>query len=112
MKNVLKVAAIQCPKCLDIVFSRHHYDFRFCSCKQVGIDGGREYTRVTYNAAGVYCLTLDLIGLTEKDLSRDSSEKPKYGLIKTTKIAYDMLYRYTYNAAGKFYRYEKNPVKK
>ena len=32
--------AIQCIKCLEIIESKHSGDFKYCSCKAVGIDGG------------------------------------------------------------------------
>ena len=32
--------AIQCKKCLDTIESKHRHDFKYCSCKSVGIDGG------------------------------------------------------------------------
>ena len=32
--------AIQCKKCLEIVESKHLHDFKYCSCRAVGIDGG------------------------------------------------------------------------
>lgn len=32
--------AIQCKKCLDTIESKHNYDFKYCSCMAVGIDGG------------------------------------------------------------------------
>jgi len=32
--------AIQCRKCLEIIESKHRYDYKFCSCRAVGIDGG------------------------------------------------------------------------
>jgi hypothetical protein len=32
--------AIQCKKCLDTIESKHKLDFKYCSCKAVGIDGG------------------------------------------------------------------------
>jgi len=31
---------IQCKKCLDTIVSKHKHDFKYCSCKAVGIDGG------------------------------------------------------------------------
>jgi hypothetical protein len=36
---------IQCLKCLDVVESLHTHDFRWCSCKAVAVDGGRDYLR-------------------------------------------------------------------
>ncbi len=32
--------AIQCKKCLEIIESKHIHDFKICSCRAVGIDGG------------------------------------------------------------------------
>jgi hypothetical protein len=32
--------AIQCRKCLETIESKHVHDFKLCSCKAVGIDGG------------------------------------------------------------------------
>lgn len=39
---------IQCKKCLDIIYSKHHYDFVWCSCNSVGIDGGKDSTRIVF----------------------------------------------------------------
>ena len=32
--------AIQCKKCNEIIESKHVHDFKLCSCKAVGVDGG------------------------------------------------------------------------
>ena len=32
--------AIQCKKCLETIESKHRHDFKYCSCRTVGIDGG------------------------------------------------------------------------
>lgn len=42
----MKVAAIKCPKCGDVVWSRSRHDFRNCKCGRNFIDGGRDYTRI------------------------------------------------------------------
>lgn len=44
--NENNVSAIRCRSCGDVVWSRHRHDFRWCSCKECYIDGGRDYTRV------------------------------------------------------------------
>jgi hypothetical protein len=36
---------IQCRKCNDIIESTHRHDFKFCKCKSVFVDGGRDYIR-------------------------------------------------------------------
>lgn len=38
------VNAFQCVKCNDIIYSRAHHDFRYCSCGCCFVDGGFEYT--------------------------------------------------------------------
>ena len=32
--------AIYCKKCKETIESKHTHDFKYCSCKAVGIDGG------------------------------------------------------------------------
>ena len=32
--------AIYCKKCKETIESKHVHDFKFCSCRAVGIDGG------------------------------------------------------------------------
>jgi hypothetical protein len=32
--------AIYCKKCMETIESKHVHDFKMCSCKTVGIDGG------------------------------------------------------------------------
>ena len=37
---LIKIKAIKCKHCNDIIYSRSHYDMRYCSCKKIAIDGG------------------------------------------------------------------------
>ena len=39
---------IECPKCLDRIFSWHRHDFKYCKCKEVFVDGGFDYLRYGY----------------------------------------------------------------
>ena len=36
----MKVIALKCSNCGDIIWSRAQYDFRECSCGSIAIDGG------------------------------------------------------------------------
>ena len=104
----LQVTGVQCPNCLDIIVSRHHYDCHYCTCGESMIDGGRDYTRVGYKTRQPYPVTIELIGFGEIGLLSAYNRLSKlYGTIKTRRIVYDMLYRYTLNEKGKFYRYVK-----
>lgn len=39
------VNKIRCKKCGDIIESTHRHDFKFCKCKSVAVDGGKDYLR-------------------------------------------------------------------
>lgn len=108
MKNET-IAAVQCPQCLTIVFSRARHDFRTCFCKGVSIDGGTEYTRLVYHQKFPYPITLELVGgLTTVHLFNDWNDSiDKFGFLRTRRTVYDTLYRYTINVNGKMYRYIK-----
>lgn len=41
----LKFNRIQCNRCLDVIESTHQYDFKWCKCKSVAVDGGLLYLR-------------------------------------------------------------------
>lgn len=46
MKRLQK-NAIQCRKCGDVIESKFTHDFKYCSFRSVGVDGGLEYARIT-----------------------------------------------------------------
>ncbi len=79
----------KCKKCGDEIYSRAHYDFRYCSCKSIAVDTGN-------NDIGIWC-PYRLIGnpddfdgeriidlnVTEYDLYDDwNLNINKYGVIK------------------------------
>ena len=43
--NKIRTNRIKCKKCGDIIESYNIHDFKWCSCKSVAVDGGREYLR-------------------------------------------------------------------
>lgn len=44
MKKI-KRNKIKCLHCNDIIESQHRWDFRYCKCGKVAVDGGRDYLR-------------------------------------------------------------------
>ena len=44
MEKIL-VNRIRCKKCGDVIESTHRHDFKYCSCKSVAVDGGKDYLR-------------------------------------------------------------------
>lgn len=37
----MKIFALQCLECGDIIFSRCRHDYRICTCGKIGVDGGQ-----------------------------------------------------------------------
>ena len=42
-ENVVK--GQKCNNCGEIIESQHRHDFKYCSCKRVAVDGGKDYLR-------------------------------------------------------------------
>ena len=42
------VDAYLCPRCDTLVFSRARHDYRHCPCGDIAVDGGLDYSKVTY----------------------------------------------------------------
>ena len=42
---VIKKNSIRCMKCGEVIESTHRYDFKFCECGAVAVDGGHDYLR-------------------------------------------------------------------
>jgi hypothetical protein len=54
--------AAHCHGCNDIIFSVYRHDYHACTCGKVTIDGGKDYTKVSYESGHLYTvLTIDLI---------------------------------------------------
>jgi len=41
-------SALHCLECDDVIYSVYRHDMRSCSCKAYAIDGGKDYTKVSY----------------------------------------------------------------
>ena len=49
---------IRCKKCGDVIESIHRHDFKFCKCRKVAVDGGRDYLRRVGNSDDFVDMTL------------------------------------------------------
>ena len=45
---------VQCFKCKDIIQSMHRHDFKWCECRSVAIDGGGDYTKMSYEPTAIW----------------------------------------------------------
>lgn len=79
----MKVFAVRCPRCGDIIYSRAQHDFHYCSCGYVFIDGGFEYSRFGAKSLdNIDQLEID-VKATKEDLYKDWGESiNKFGTIK------------------------------
>jgi hypothetical protein len=48
MRRKIKRNAIKCTHCGDAIESTHVHDFKWCSCKTVAVDGGKEYCKRSF----------------------------------------------------------------
>ena len=81
----MKVNAIKCGSCKDVVFSRARHDYRSCSCGEVSVDGGFEYFKVSFKKEEPEVVKLS-IKATKKNLLDDwNLGKDKYGKIRDKK---------------------------
>jgi len=106
MTDKILVSGVQCRVCRDILISRWRHDCHACSCDTTLIDGGRDYMVVRYlpNNPPIH-VNIELVGgLTTQELA----ELPCLGRIKSRHWVYPVLFRYTLNRKGKFYRYPKH----
>ena len=39
---------VKCLACGSVIQSMHRHDFKWCKCRSVAVDGGGEYTRMSY----------------------------------------------------------------
>ena len=76
----MRVNAIKCPTCGDVIYSRAVHDYRPCTCGASAIDGGFDYIRVT--GANIGNLKVINVKATKMDLYRDwNLHLDKFGLI-------------------------------
>lgn len=77
------VNAIKCNKCGDIIYSRTRHDFHWCSCKNIAIDGGSDYTKITFKDSEPPTVFKMDIDATPKELADDwNNGIDKFGRIK------------------------------
>ena len=51
MKKLIR-NRVQCKVCGDIIESTHGHDFKYCTCREIFIDGGLNYIRYGANDLG------------------------------------------------------------
>lgn len=70
---------IRCKKCGDIIESKTRHDFKWCSCKSVAVDGGKDYLRRLGNFDDF------------EELSKSSTKEGKKMKMKTKKERFRLI---------------------
>lgn len=71
----------------EIIFSRARHDFRWDKTKSIAIDGGFEYTKVSFNTDSDYSVVSFDLDVTKKELYDDwTLGKDKYGSLDSKTI--------------------------
>lgn len=80
----MKINAIKCKLCGDIIYSRAKHDMRYCSCGTHAIDGGFNYNRIVFKKAATDFDSIEIDSdVTRQELFEDwNNNINKYGLIK------------------------------
>jgi len=77
----LRVNAIECPKCADVIYSRARHDYRACKCGEVAIDGGFDYIKVAFKNKPPKEMEV-WVSVSIKDLYQDwNAGTDKYGRV-------------------------------
>ena len=43
--------AIKCNHCQEVIESVHRHDFKWCGCKTVAVDGGKDYLKRAFKTS-------------------------------------------------------------
>jgi hypothetical protein len=68
----MKVAALKCPICEVVIWSRNRHDCAYCDCGKCFIDGGRSVTR-TGVEVGIKAI-LGVLNVTTNQFTPDGEE--------------------------------------
>jgi len=82
MEKSVVVSTVKCKKCGDQIYSRARHDFRWCACKSVAVDGGRDYLKISGESGDFEVSEVTIAGADQRDLFEDwNSGRNKYGEI-------------------------------
>lgn len=87
----MKLKAIKCKNCGDIIYSRSGHDFHWCSCEKCAIDGGLDYYRIIGNVNDWEMVEIEILeNKSDEEVKKILYDdwnfgNDKYGRIKNSK---------------------------
>lgn len=82
MQPRTQVDAVVCDSCGDTIFSRARHDMRWCGCKNVGVDGGFDYFKVSGNLVRFKRIRITVMASKNQLYDDWNNNINKYGIIK------------------------------
>lgn len=75
----------------EIIFSRARHDFRSDKTNEISIDGGFDYTKVSFKPDADYSLVSFRLNITKQELYDDwNHRKDKYGSLNKNSVKYNI----------------------
>ena len=79
----MEVKAVQCPKCLNVIYPRTEKDCVLCDCKLVKVRETNKRLNISTKVIGTKICRI-LVNATKQDLYNDWKHKTdKFGKVKT-----------------------------
>ena len=66
--QVITQNAAVCHLCGEFIESKHGHDFKWCSCENVAVDGGKNYIRRAFNDKGTFTEMNEYRNMTVEEL--------------------------------------------
>lgn len=77
--QVITQNAAVCHLCGEFIESKHGHDFNWCSCKNVAVDGGKNYIRRAFNDKGTFTEMTEYRNMTIEELRGKISYLEQFG---------------------------------
>lgn len=86
---MLEITGILNNKTGEIIFSRARHDFRNDKTKEIAIDGGFDYHKISFHSDADFCMVIFELDVTKKELFDDwNHRRNKYGSLDSSSIKY------------------------
>jgi hypothetical protein len=79
----MRLKAIHCKSCNEVLYSRAQHDFRECSCGYVNVNGGQHYFKYGHAPGAEFSVTEIDVDVSLSDLYDDWNDMAdNYGVVQ------------------------------
>lgn len=76
--QVITTNAAVCHLCVEYIESKYGHDFKWCSCQNVAVDGGKNYIRRAFKDKGTYTEMNEYRNMTIEELKAKIGRLEEY----------------------------------